>query len=105
MHAGGHRDARIAIRLALALSYFNFVATGAARVVLTLYALELGAPASVVGILGGLLFLFPLLLSWPIGAAADRMGATVVEVASAHVPMLSQPDAVLDVIRATARAV
>jgi MFS family permease len=44
-------------------------------VVLTLYALELGAPASVVGILGGLLFLFPLLLSWPIGAAADRMGA------------------------------
>ena len=75
MHVGGHRDARIAIRLALALSYFNFVATGAARVVLTLYALELGAPASVVGILGGLLFLFPLLLSWPIGAAADRMGA------------------------------
>jgi len=75
VHVGGHRDARIAIRLALALSYFNFVATGAARVVLTLYALELGAPASVVGILGGLLFLFPLLLSWPIGAAADRMGA------------------------------
>ena len=68
-------NARIAIRLALALSYFNFVATGAARVVLTLYALELGAPASVVGVLGGLLFLFPLLLSWPIGVAADRMGA------------------------------
>lgn len=42
---------------------------------LTLYALELGAPASVVGVLGGLLFLFPLLLSWPIGAAADRVGA------------------------------
>jgi MFS family permease len=75
VHAGTQGDARIAIRLALALSYFNFVATGAARVVLTLYALELGAPASVVGILGGLLFLFPLLLSWPIGAAADRMGA------------------------------
>lgn len=67
-------DAKVAIRLALALSYFNFVATGAARVVLTLYALELGAPASVVGILGGLLFFFPLLLSWPIGVAADRMG-------------------------------
>lgn len=43
--------------------------------VLTLYALELGAPASAVGVLGGLLFLFPLLLSWPIGAAADRLGA------------------------------
>jgi MFS family permease len=75
LHAGNPNDAKIAIRLALALSYFNFVATGAARVVLTLYALELGAPASVVGVLGGLLFLFPLLLSWPIGAAADRLGA------------------------------
>ena len=40
-----------------------------------LYALELGAPASSVGVLGGLLFLFPLLLSWPIGALADRTGA------------------------------
>jgi MFS family permease len=63
-----------AIYLALALTFFNFVGTGAARVVLTLYALELGASASAVGILGGLLFLFPLLLSWPIGAAADRVG-------------------------------
>ena len=75
MQPGRQGDARIAIRLALALSYFNFVATGAARVVLTLYALELGAAPSVVGVLGGLLFLFPLLLSWPIGAAADRIGA------------------------------
>ncbi len=68
-------DARVvAIRLALALTFFNFVASSAARVVFTLYALELGASASAVGILGGLLFLFPLLLSWPIGAAADRRG-------------------------------
>ncbi len=63
------------INLALALTFFNFVGSGAARVVLTLYALELGASASAVGVLGGLLFLFPLLLSWPIGAAADRIGA------------------------------
>jgi MFS family permease len=68
--SGGHGP----ILLALALTFFNFVASAAARVVLTLYALELGAPASAVGILGGLLFLFPLLLSWPIGAAADRVG-------------------------------
>ena len=34
MPAGSQGDARTAIRLALALSYFNFVATGAARVVL-----------------------------------------------------------------------
>jgi MFS family permease len=64
----------VAINLTLALSFFNFVGANAARVVLTLYALELGAPASAVGILGGLLFLFPLLLSWPIGALADRAG-------------------------------
>ena len=63
------------IHLALALTFFNFVGSTAARVVLTLYALEIGAPASAIGVIGGLLFLFPLLLSWPIGALADRVGA------------------------------
>jgi hypothetical protein len=33
------------------------------------------------------------------------MGATVVEVESSHVPMLSKPDIVLDVIRKAAAAV
>jgi len=65
----------VVIHLALALTFFNFVGATAARVVLTLYALEIGAPASAVGVIGGLLFLFPLLLSWPIGALADRVGA------------------------------
>jgi pimeloyl-ACP methyl ester carboxylesterase len=37
--------------------------------------------------------------------AAKRMGATTVEVKSSHVPMLSQPHAVLDVIRNAAAAV
>ena len=37
--------------------------------------------------------------------AAKRMGATTVEVKSSHVPMLSQPRAVLDVIRKAAAAV
>jgi pimeloyl-ACP methyl ester carboxylesterase len=36
---------------------------------------------------------------------AMRMGASVVEVDSSHVPMLSQPGLVLDVIRKAARAV
>lgn len=63
------------INLTLALTFFNFVGANAARVVLTLYALELGAPASSVGLLGGLLYLFPLLLSWPVGVLADRAGA------------------------------
>jgi len=65
----------VAIRLTLALTFFNFVGSNAARVLLTLYALELGAPAYAVGVIGGLLFLFPLLLSWPIGALADRVPA------------------------------
>lgn len=65
----------MAIALTLWLDFFNFVAAGAARVVLTLFALEIGASASEVGLLGGLLFVFPLFLSWPIGALADRRGA------------------------------
>ena len=62
------------IRLALSLCFFHFVSVNAARVVLALYALELGAPSSAVGGLGGMFYLFPLLLSWPIGTAADRYG-------------------------------
>ena len=38
-------------------------------------------------------------------AAAKRMGATTVELRSSHVPMLSQPQAVLEVIRNAASAV
>ena len=36
---------------------------------------------------------------------AERMGATTYEVGSSHVPMLSHPDVVLDVIRTAANAV
>jgi len=36
---------------------------------------------------------------------AKRMGASTHEVVSSHVPMLSHPDFVLDVIRAAAREV
>ena len=61
--------------LALTLCFFNFVGFNAARVVLTLYALDLGAPSSAVGVLGGMFYLFPLLLSWPIGSANDRYPA------------------------------
>ena len=38
-------------------------------------------------------------------AMAKRMGATTYEVDSSHVPMLSQPEFVLDVIRAAAKSV
>ena len=36
---------------------------------------------------------------------AKRMGATTAELRSSHVPMLSQPQAVLDVIRKAAKAI
>jgi MFS family permease len=65
----------VAIHLSLALTFFLFTGFGAARIVLTLYALELGAPASVVGTLGALFYLFALILSWPVGALVDRAGA------------------------------
>jgi pimeloyl-ACP methyl ester carboxylesterase len=38
-------------------------------------------------------------------AVSKRMGATVTEVVSSHVPMLSKPDLVIDVIRTAAKAV
>jgi pimeloyl-ACP methyl ester carboxylesterase len=38
-------------------------------------------------------------------SSAKRMGATTYELDSSHVPMLSQPDRVLDVIRAAAAGV
>jgi hypothetical protein len=36
---------------------------------------------------------------------SKRMGATVVEVESSHVPMLSKPDVVIEVIRKAAKAI
>lgn len=62
------------IYLTHALFFLSFVSINAARIVLTLFALTLGASSSAVGVLGGMFYLFPLLLSWPIGAAADRYG-------------------------------
>ena len=38
-------------------------------------------------------------------AMAKRMGATTYELDSSHVPMLSQPEQVIDVIRTAAKAV
>jgi len=63
------------IHLTLALTFFNFTGNNAMRVLLTLYALHLGASATTVGLIGGLLFVFPVLLSWLIGGLADRKAA------------------------------
>jgi MFS family permease len=53
----------------------GFSSIGSARETFSLYALELGASASAVGALVGLLYVFPLLISWPVGRYSDRMGS------------------------------
>ena len=44
------------------------------RVLLPLYALQLGASPSDVGLLVATFFAFPLVLSWPVGMFSDRFG-------------------------------
>lgn len=61
--------------LTFALAFCGFVNMTAARVVLSLYALDLGAQAYAVGILIAMFYIFPLLLSWSVGALADRFGS------------------------------
>jgi MFS family permease len=61
--------------LTFALMLFTWTSISAARVVLTLDALQLGASASAVGILVATFYVFPLLLSWFIGIFADRVGS------------------------------
>ena len=66
---------RSPLHLTYALMLFGFASIGSARVAFSLYALELGASASVVGLLVGSLYVFPLLFSWPIGRYSDRVGS------------------------------
>ena len=61
--------------LTLGFAVIAYSGTTAARVVLSLFALELGADASQVGFLMATFYVFPLLLSWPIGVLADRIGS------------------------------
>ena len=71
------------LHLTFAVGFLSFTAMTASRVVLSLYALKLGAEASAVGALAAMFFVFPLLLSWPVGAMSDRMGPRKPLIASA----------------------
>jgi MFS family permease len=71
------------LHLTFAVGFLSFTAMTASRVVLSLYALELGAEASAVGLLAAMFFIFPLLLSWPVGALSDRIGPRRPLIASA----------------------
>jgi len=68
-------SARTPLYLTYALMLCGFTSMGSGRVALSLYALELGASASAVGVLVGSLYVFPLLISWPVGRYADRIGS------------------------------
>ena len=63
----------IYLTFALALSIMTSVQAG--RVLLTLYALELGAQPFAVGILAATFSLLPTLLSWQVGRFSDRFGS------------------------------
>lgn len=67
----------MAFNFLLALNLLLFVGFNAARIVLSLYALDLGATPSTVGGIVAMFYVFPLLLSWPIGILADRFSARV----------------------------
>jgi MFS family permease len=65
----------VPLYLTYALMLFCFSSITAARVILSLYALKIGASPSAVGLLVATFFALPLLLSWPVGRWSDRAGA------------------------------
>jgi MFS family permease len=66
---------RAALHLTFALMLFGFGSISAARVAFSLFALELGASPAKVGLVVATLYIFPLLISWPVGRYADRLGS------------------------------
>ena len=63
------------IYFTLILSFFNLVSMHTGRVLITLYALKLGAEPFVVGAVSGIFSVLPTLLSWHAGKFADRFGS------------------------------
>ncbi len=63
------------IHLALILTAFNTSSMRAARVVLALFALRLGAGPFEIGLLAATFSVIPMLLAWPAGRLADRFGS------------------------------
>ena len=59
--------------LTFTIAFLGFTCISAARVVLSLYSLHLGAQPFAVGVLVAMFYLCPLVFSWPIGALSDRV--------------------------------
>ena len=66
---------RTPLYLTFALMLFGFCSINSARVAFSLYALHLGASPTAVGLLIGAFYIFPVLLSWPVGRYSDRVGS------------------------------
>jgi MFS family permease len=64
----------VPLYLTFGVTLIGFIAVNASRVVLQLYALELGANPAEVGFLVASFYICPLLFSWPAGTWGDRLG-------------------------------
>jgi MFS family permease len=65
----------MSVYFVLALSLINAIAIRAGRVVLSLFALDLGAQPVTIGLLAATFSVFPVLLSWHTGRLSDRFGS------------------------------
>ncbi|HYK13392.1 MAG TPA: MFS transporter [Burkholderiales bacterium] len=65
----------MSLNFVLALALLNMSSMRAGRVLLVLYALQLGAAPATVGLLAATFSAFPALLSWHAGKLADRFGS------------------------------
>ena len=64
----------MALYLIFSVTLIGFIGVNASRVVLQLFALDLGASPTEVGMLVALYYVCPLFLSWPAGTWGDRYG-------------------------------
>ena len=65
----------MSIYFTFTLAFFVWISRHTGRVIITLYALKLGAQPFIVGVLAAMLEVLPTLLSWHVGRFADRFGS------------------------------
>lgn len=65
----------MSVHYVVALALFNMASVRAGRVLLTLYALKLGAEPVAIGLLAASFSIIPLLFSWASGRWSDRFGS------------------------------
>lgn len=65
----------MSVHYLVALALFNMASVRAGRVLLTLYALKLGAEPAAIGLLAASFSIIPLLFSWVSGRWSDRFGS------------------------------